>query len=165
MSHGLTDIYPDRWLQAESSRTAAISSSRNERAGTDRHWIRQTRSFLSQMSARVLWIPMPRWQICSRSGKPVRLVVNSRQPPEIYDGRIRSFYNLGIGEPIPISAANRQGLGDMLDEVIKEFPDAKRKIRMIFRKIATESRTWENLLWINKLLERNVTVSTQVNHT
>ena len=36
---------------------------------------------------------------------------------------VYEFYNLGIGEPIPISAANRQGLGDMLDEVIKEFPD------------------------------------------
>ena len=35
---------------------------------------------------------------------------------------VYEFYNLGIGEPIPISAANRLGLGDMLDEVIKAFP-------------------------------------------
>ena len=36
---------------------------------------------------------------------------------------VYEFYNLGIGEPFPISAANRQGLGDMLDEVTKYFPE------------------------------------------
>ena len=36
---------------------------------------------------------------------------------------VYEFYNLGIGEPIPVSAANRMGLGDMLDEVIKAFPE------------------------------------------
>ena len=36
---------------------------------------------------------------------------------------VYEFYNLGIGEPMPISAANRMGLGDMLDEVIKHFPE------------------------------------------
>ena len=33
------------------------------------------------------------------------------------------FYNLGIGDPFPISAASLLGLGDMLDEVVKHFPD------------------------------------------
>ena len=36
---------------------------------------------------------------------------------------VYEFYNLGIGEPFAISAANRQGLGDMLDEVVKHFPE------------------------------------------
>ena len=36
---------------------------------------------------------------------------------------VYEFYNLGIGDPIPISAANRLGLGDMLDEVVKHFPE------------------------------------------
>ena len=58
-----------------------------------------------------------------RSGKPVRLVVNKVDSHQKYMVDVYEFYNLGIGEPIPISAANRQGLGDMLDEVIKEFPD------------------------------------------
>ena len=58
-----------------------------------------------------------------RSGKPVRLVVNKVDSHQKYMMDVYEFYNLGIGEPIPISAANRQGLGDMLDEVIKEFPD------------------------------------------
>ena len=58
-----------------------------------------------------------------RSGKPVRLVVNKVDSHQKYMMDVYEFYNLGIGEPIPVSAANRQGLGDMLDEVIKEFPD------------------------------------------
>jgi GTP-binding protein len=36
---------------------------------------------------------------------------------------VYEFYNLGIGEPVPISAANRMGIGDMLDEVVKHFPE------------------------------------------
>ena len=36
---------------------------------------------------------------------------------------VYEFYNLGIGEPIAISAANRTGIGDMLDEIVKEFPE------------------------------------------
>lgn len=36
---------------------------------------------------------------------------------------VYEFYNLGIGDPNPISAANRVGIGDLLDEVIRHFPD------------------------------------------
>ena len=36
---------------------------------------------------------------------------------------VYEFYNLGIGDPVPISAASRLGLGDMLDEVVKHFPE------------------------------------------
>lgn len=58
-----------------------------------------------------------------RSGKPVILVVNKvdnfdKFMPEVYE-----FYNLGIGEPVPVSAASRLGIGDMLDEVIAHFPE------------------------------------------
>ncbi len=56
-----------------------------------------------------------------RSTKPIVLVVNKvdsfeKLMPDVYE-----FYNLGIGDPMPISAASRLGLGDMLDEVIKHF--------------------------------------------
>ena len=55
-----------------------------------------------------------------RSRKPVILVVNkvdsAKMEPDVYE-----FYNLGIGEPIPISASNRLGLGDMLDAVVAHF--------------------------------------------
>ena len=57
-----------------------------------------------------------------RSKKPVVLVVNkvdhfASQMMDVYE-----FYNLGIGEPHAISASSKLGLGDMLDEVVKEFP-------------------------------------------
>ena len=56
-----------------------------------------------------------------RSHKPVVLVVNKVDSFEKFLNDTYEFYNLGIGEPIPISAANRLGIGDMLDEITKHF--------------------------------------------
>ena len=58
-----------------------------------------------------------------RSGKPIVLVVNKvdsyeKMMPDVYE-----FYNLGLDEPYPISASERQGLGDLLDKVISYFPE------------------------------------------
>ena len=53
-----------------------------------------------------------------RSRKPVLLVVNKVDDFNKYMADVYEFYNLGIGEPIPISAANRLGIGDMLDVVV-----------------------------------------------
>lgn len=58
-----------------------------------------------------------------RSHKPVILAVNKVDNYEKYMTDTYEFYNLGIGEPHPISAANQLGIGDMLDEVISHFPD------------------------------------------
>ena len=58
-----------------------------------------------------------------RSGKPVVLAVNKVDSIQKYMMDVYEFYNLGIGEPFAISAANRQGLGDMLDEVVMHFPE------------------------------------------
>lgn len=58
-----------------------------------------------------------------RSKKPVVLVVNKVDSFEKFQADIYEFYNLGIGEPFPISAASRLGLGEMLDEVVKHFPE------------------------------------------
>ena len=52
------------------------------------------------------------------SRKPVVLVVNKVDSFEKYMPDVYEFYNLGIGEPIPISSAGKLGLGDMLDEVL-----------------------------------------------
>lgn len=61
--------------------------------------------------------------ILRASGKPIVLAVNKidsiNQEPNIYE-----FYNLGIGDPIGISAKNLMNLGDLLDDVVKNFPDA-----------------------------------------
>ena len=58
-----------------------------------------------------------------RSGKPVVLVVNKVDSFEKFMGDVYEFYNLGIGDPLPVSAASRLGIGDMLDEVTKHFPE------------------------------------------
>ena len=58
-----------------------------------------------------------------RSGKPVRLVVNKVDSHQKYMMDVYEFYNLGIGDPVPISAASRLGLGDMLDIVAENFPE------------------------------------------
>lgn len=58
-----------------------------------------------------------------RSAKPVVLVVNKVDSFEKFMPDVYEFYNLGIGDPVPISAASQLGLGDMLDEVVKYFPD------------------------------------------
>ncbi|MCM1272798.1 MAG: ribosome biogenesis GTPase Der [Clostridium sp.] len=59
-----------------------------------------------------------------RSGKPVVLVVNKVDNFEKFMPDVYEFYNLGIGEPLPISAASQLGLGDMLDELVKYFDDS-----------------------------------------
>ena len=58
-----------------------------------------------------------------RSGKPVVLCVNKVDSFEKYMADVYEFYNLGIGDPFPVSATSMLGLGDMLDEVVKYFPD------------------------------------------
>ena len=58
-----------------------------------------------------------------RSHKPVLLVVNKVDSIQKYMMDVYEFYNLGIGEPYPISAANQTGIGDLLDEVVKYFGD------------------------------------------
>ncbi|MCI9219636.1 MAG: ribosome biogenesis GTPase Der, partial [Lachnospiraceae bacterium] len=56
-----------------------------------------------------------------RSHKPVVLVVNKVDSVDKYSADVFEFYNLGIGEPHPISAVNKMGLGDMLEQVISHF--------------------------------------------
>ena len=58
-----------------------------------------------------------------RSGKPVVLVVNKVDNFDKFMPDVYEFYNLGIGDPVPISAASRLGIGDMLDRVAEHFPD------------------------------------------
>ena len=60
-----------------------------------------------------------------RARKPVILAVNKvdnfhKFMPDVYE-----FYNLGIGDPTPVSAASRLGIGDLLDTVISYFPEDK----------------------------------------
>lgn len=57
-----------------------------------------------------------------KSGKPIILAVNKCDalggpPAEFYE-----FYNLGLGDPVPVSSVHGHGTGDLLDEVLKHLP-------------------------------------------
>ena len=58
-----------------------------------------------------------------RSKKPVVLVVNKVDSFEKFMPDVYEFYNLGIGDPVPVSAASRLGIGDMLEKVCSYFKD------------------------------------------
>ena len=60
--------------------------------------------------------------ILRRTKKPVLLVVNKIDSKSQFDN-IYDFYELGLGNPIAISGANSMGLGDLLDEVVENFPE------------------------------------------
>ena len=62
-----------------------------------------------------------------RSQKPVVLVVNKVDSFQKYMADVYEFYNLGIGDPIPVSASSRLGIGDMLDEVIHHFSSSEQE--------------------------------------
>ncbi len=61
-------------------------------------------------------------QMLYQSKKPVVLVVNKIDSPELHD-HIYDFYALGFGQPLPISGTHGLGIGDVLDEAIRHFPD------------------------------------------
>lgn len=61
--------------------------------------------------------------ILRRTGKKVILVVNKIDNPSKTPDTIYDFYELGLGEPIPISSANMLNIGDLLDEIVQGFPD------------------------------------------
>lgn len=62
-----------------------------------------------------------------RSRKPVVLAVNKVDSFGKYMADVYEFYNLGIGEPYPVSAVNKLGLGDMLEQVTAHFPEKEQE--------------------------------------
>ena len=79
--------------------------------------------FLTDIKSGVIEADMNVANVLRRTHKPVLLVVNKvdvmhRENLEIYE-----FFSLGLGEPVPISAGQALGLGDMLDVLVSHFPD------------------------------------------
>ena len=61
-------------------------------------------------------------EMLMKTGRNVILCVNKVDSPKLPDD-FYDFYELGLGEPIPISAANMLNLGDLLDRIVEEFPE------------------------------------------
>jgi GTP-binding protein len=104
-----------------------------------------------------------------RSQKPVLLVVNKVDSFEKFMPDVYEFYNLGIGDPIPISAASRLGLGDMLDIVISHFPegageeeeDDRPKIAIIGKPNVGKSSIINKLVGENRVIVSNIAGTTR----
>ena len=104
-----------------------------------------------------------------RSKKPVVLVVNKVDSVKKFMADVYEFYNLGIGDPIPISAANRTGLGDMLEVVSAHFPessvqdeeDERPKIAIIGKPNVGKSSIINKLLGENRLIVSDVAGTTR----
>lgn len=75
-------------------------------------------------------------EILRKSQKSVILIVNKVDNFEKHSLDVYEFYNLGLGEPYPISASSKLGLGEMLDEVIKNFKEPVEKEEDDIPKIA-----------------------------
>lgn len=66
-------------------------------------------------------------ELLRRSRKPILLCVNKVDSFEKFMPDVYEFYNLGLGDPHPISASSLLGFGDLLDQVIAMFPDSKQE--------------------------------------
>lgn len=104
-----------------------------------------------------------------RSGKPVVLVVNKVDNFDKYMTDVYEFYNLGIGDPVPVSAASRLGLGDMLDVVISYFPpkteaeeeDERPRIAIVGKPNVGKSSIINKLVGENRVIVSNIAGTTR----
>ena len=104
-----------------------------------------------------------------RSHKPVILVVNKVDSFQKFMADVYEFYNLGIGEPVPISATSRLGLGDMLDEVVKHFPegaenqdeDERPRIAIVGKPNVGKSSLINKLAGENRVIVSNIAGTTR----
>ncbi len=104
-----------------------------------------------------------------RSGKPVVLVVNKVDSFDKFMADVYEFYNLGIGDPIPVSASSRLGIGDMLDEVTKHFPentgeaveDERPRIAIVGKPNVGKSSIINKLLGKNRVIVSDIAGTTR----
>lgn len=108
-------------------------------------------------------------EMLRRSAKPVLLVVNKVDNLEKYMADVYEFYNLGIGDPHPISAANQMGIGDLLDEVIGYFgnfdgmdeEDERIRVAIVGKPNVGKSSLINKLIGENRLIVSDIAGTTR----
>jgi GTP-binding protein len=104
-----------------------------------------------------------------KSKKPVVLAVNKVDSFQKFGNDVYEFYNLGIGEPVPVSAASRLGLGELLDEVAKHFgaldteekEDDRPRIAIVGKPNVGKSSIINQLLGENRVIVSNIAGTTR----
>lgn len=104
-----------------------------------------------------------------RSGKPIVLVVNKVDNFDKFMNDVYEFYNLGMGDPFPISASSKLGLGEMLDEVCADFPnidtsdsdDDRPKIAVVGKPNAGKSSIINKLLGEDRVIVSDIAGTTR----
>ncbi len=104
-----------------------------------------------------------------KSRKPVILAVNKVDSFAKFGNDVYEFYNLGIGDPIPISAASRLGLGELLDAVVAHFPedtgeeedDDRPRIAIVGKPNVGKSSIVNKLLGENRVIVSNIAGTTR----
>ena len=104
-----------------------------------------------------------------QSGKPIVLVVNKVDHFDKYMADVYEFYNLGIGDPHPVSASSKLGLGDMLDAVLEkvdfdkleEEEDDRPRVAIVGKPNAGKSSLINKLLGENRVIVSDVAGTTR----
>ncbi|QAT42421.1 ribosome biogenesis GTPase Der [Aminipila luticellarii] len=103
-----------------------------------------------------------------RTGKPVLVVANKIDNPKNLPDHFYDFYELGLGEVIPISSANMLGLGDALDRIVESFPEGEftedediTKIAVIGKPNVGKSSLINKLVGENRVIVSNIAGTTR----
>jgi len=104
-----------------------------------------------------------------KSHKPVVLAVNKVDSVAKFGNDVFEFYNLGIGDPVPVSAASRLGIGDLLDEVAKHFDgtqaeeedDDRPRIAVVGKPNVGKSSIINKLLGENRVIVSDIAGTTR----
>ncbi len=108
-------------------------------------------------------------EMLRRSGKPVVLTVNKVDSFEKFMPDVYEFYNLGIGDPVPVSAASMLGFGELLDAIVEHFKpgdaaeeeDGRPRVAIVGKPNVGKSSIINKILGENRVIVSDVAGTTR----